>query len=199
MNLIFYFGLAAGTLLSAQDSAFRLTTGLRESHGINYLMAQSRAALAEIEAVRPEIARPAEGVTDLAFSELFGPIGDRGLEYSEKIQALAGKRVRVIGFMVCDPERTGGQFRLAGLPIRVEPRGACLMDDTPAAVVDVVAPPSIDKPLAWKPGRVVIEGTLEIGACTDRNGRNSFVRVQLDPVDFATLYHPPGDSVSSSR
>ena len=41
------------------------------------------------------------GVTDLEFNEFFVPIvGDRGLELTDKIRALHGQRVRLLGFMV---------------------------------------------------------------------------------------------------
>lgn len=150
-------------------------------------------------ASRTSIPPPPDGVTDLHFSELFGPIGDRGLEYSEKVRSLAGKRVRVIGFMVRENERPRGQFRLSGWPIAVETTGLCRVDDTPATVVDVIAPAPAATPFAWRPGRITIEGTLEIGALADGSGRNSFIRVQLDPVDLAALLHPQGEPALSSH
>ena len=44
------------------------------------------------------------GVVDLKFQELFKlPVGERGLEPSEKLVALDGKRVRIVGYMVQQP------------------------------------------------------------------------------------------------
>lgn len=201
MRLIFFAWIASLAAASAQDKYPTLApSSAQESRGINYLLAQSRATLAKLDAAsRTAISPPPDGVTDLHFSELFGPIGDRGLEYSERVRSLVGKRVRVIGFMVRETERPRGRFRLAGWPILVETAGLCQVDDTPATVVDVISPAPADTPFAWRPGRLVIEGTLEIGARTDGTGRNSFIRVQLDPVELAVLLHAQGEPAAQSH
>jgi hypothetical protein len=201
MRLIFVVWIASLAAAAAQEKVHPLpSSSAQESRGFSYLLAQSRATMAKLDsASRTPIPPPADGVTDLHFSELFGPIGDRGLEYSERVRSLVGKRVRVIGFMIRESERPRGQFRLSGWPIAVESTGLCQVDDTPATVVDVIAPARADTPFAWRPGRLTIEGTLEIGALTDGSGRNSFIRVRLDPVDLAVLLHPQGEPARPSH
>jgi hypothetical protein len=66
-------------------------------------VAPASTATATNQAVTLPPAPP--GATDLKFSELFKPIGPRGLEYSEKVRALDGKKVRILGYMEPVPAR----------------------------------------------------------------------------------------------
>ena len=145
--------------------------------------AQSKLALSSLQASSSAAALPPapEDVTDLAFAEFFGPIGDRGLEYSDKLRGLAGRRVRLVGFMVREQERVPGLFRLAGWPIVVETQGLCSVDDTPPSTAYVIVPDAGQKLPPWRPGRLLLTGTLEVGARAEADGRNSFVRLVLDP------------------
>jgi hypothetical protein len=144
---------------------------------------QSKNALAALDASSAASALPPApaGVTDLAFAEFFGPIGDRGLEYSEKLRGLAGRRVRLVGYMVREQERSPGLFRFAGWPIAVETLGLCSVDDTPPSTAYVIVPDPGQKLPPWRPGRLLLTGTLEVGARAEADGRNSFVRLVLDP------------------
>jgi hypothetical protein len=48
---------------------------------------------------------PPEGVSDLFFDEFFKlPVGPKGLEMTERLTSLDGKRVRILGFMVKHPQ-----------------------------------------------------------------------------------------------
>lgn len=144
--------------------------------------AQSKLALSSLQASSSAAALPPapEDVTDLAFAEFYGPIGDRGLEYSEKIRGLAGRRVRLVGYMVREQDRAPGLFRLSGWPIAVESDGFCSHDDTPPTTTYVIVPDAGKQPPAWRPGRLVLTGVLEFGPRAESDGRNSFVRLVLD-------------------
>jgi hypothetical protein len=144
--------------------------------------ARSKTALATHAAASSAAGIPPapEGVTDLSFAEFFGPIGDRGLEYSEKLRGLGGRRVRLVGFMVREQERVPGLFRLAGWPIVVETQGLCSVDDTPPSTAYVIVPDAGPRLPPWRPGRLHLTGTLEVGARAEADGRNSFVRLVLD-------------------
>jgi hypothetical protein len=145
--------------------------------------AQSKTALATLTSPAPVELPPApDGVSPLAFAEFFGPIGDRGLEFSEKIRGLAGRRVRLVGYMVRESDRGAGVFRLAGWPVTVEATGFCTVDDTPPHTVHVIDPTATGVP-AWQPGRLVLVGTLEVGFRAAADGRNSHLRLMLDPAD----------------
>lgn len=145
--------------------------------------AQSKLALSSLQASSSAAALPPapEDVTDLAFAEFYGPIGDRGLEYSEKLRGLAGRRVRLVGYMVREQERAPGLYRLAAWPVVVETQGLCTNDDTPPNTAYVIVPNAGQQPSAWLPGRLVLTGVLEFGPRAERDGRNSFVRLLLDP------------------
>jgi hypothetical protein len=57
------------------------------------------------------------GVQDLRFGEIYQtPVGDRGLEFSEKAQTLAGHRVRLLGYMVREDLPARGRLLLAPFP-----------------------------------------------------------------------------------
>ena len=138
--------------------------------------------------------RPAlpEGVTDLDFPEFFGPIGDRGLELSEKLRALDGRRVRIVGFMVRQSLPTPGVLLLAPQPTQVDEieYGAC--DDLPPQVVRVFVPLPTSAPVLLTPGPLLLTGRLELGARAEPDGRNSFIRLRLDGPELPPLLpsHP---------
>ena len=57
------------------------------------------------------------GVTALNFKELFKPIGPRGLEYSEKLRGLDGRKVRILGYMVKQSQPVPWTFLLSPVPM----------------------------------------------------------------------------------
>ncbi len=60
------------------------------------------------------------GVTELKFNKFFvQPVGDRGLELTDKLLKLDGQRVRILGYMVRQEEATPGKFLFAPLPVEV--------------------------------------------------------------------------------
>ena len=125
------------------------------------------------------------GVTDLEFSEFFSPvIGDRGLEVTDKLRALAGQRVRLVGFMVRQSLPTPGVLLLAPQPIQVDEveYGAC--DDLPPQVVRVFVPLPAGIQVPLTPGPLLLTGTIEVGQQPEPDGRNSFIRLRLDTPDL---------------
>ena len=89
--------------------------------------------------------------------------------------------MRLVGYMVREQERAPGLYRLAAWPVVVETQGLCTNDDTPPNTAYVIAPNAAQQPPAWQPGRLVLTGVLEFGPRAERDGRNSFVRLLLDP------------------
>ena len=186
MRYLLCLGLATvSTLQSLADPAPRpprAPAAAPEALAWARYSAQSKLALASLQTTSSAAAlTPApEGVTDLTFAEFFGPIGDRGLDYSEKLRGLAGRRVRLAGFMVREQERAPGRYRLAAWPVVVESQGLCTFDDTPPSTAYVVVPAAGQQPPPWQPGRLVVTGVLEFGPRAESDGRNSFVRLVLD-------------------
>jgi hypothetical protein len=149
------------------------------------------AAAIKRAAVEPAVVPEAlQGLPELSFSEFFGPIGAQGLEYSEKIRALAGQRVRVHGFMVQQSERVPALFLFAGMPVKVDTRADCNETDTPPAMIHVLVPGGA-KPLPFVPGPHVLSGILEIGAHHEIDDRISVARLTLDAGARAALFGAP--------
>jgi hypothetical protein len=117
------------------------------------------------------------GVTDLSFAEFFGPIGDRGLEYSAKLRSLHGLTVRLAGYMIRESERAAGLFRLVARPLNID-QGCCAIDNAPPSAVHVFL--NSPRLVPYRPGRLVLIGRLEIGPRIEADGRNSTVRLILD-------------------
>jgi hypothetical protein len=144
-------------------------------------VARSHGVLASLN--RPDTsglpAAPVD-VTDLAFAEFFAPIGDRGLEYSAKLRALDGQRVRLVGYMIREPERARGLFRVAASPLNVDPTGACAPDQVPPSAVHVIESSSALRLMPYRPGRLVLVGRIEIGPRVEADGRNSIVRLIVE-------------------
>src|SRR6188474_3449389 len=60
------------------------------------------------------------GVAELKFSEFFvNPVGPRGLELTDKLKELDGKRVRILGYMAAQDERPPGSFLLTPVPVHL--------------------------------------------------------------------------------
>lgn len=119
---------------------------------------------------------------DLSFKEFYKfPVGPRGLEPTEKLLALKGKRVRVTGYMVKEEEPTAGLMMLAPLPVSMAEKEDGPADDLPPATL-FVHPPAADKEktIPYKDGLWQLTGTLELGNQEEANGRTSFTRLILD-------------------
>jgi hypothetical protein len=133
-------------------------------------------------AERRGLPAPAPGVTDLRFGEWFQlPVGRGGLEPSERLRALDGKRVRVLGYVVGEEQPTPGLFMLTARPVTLSEVADGPADDLPPATLFVhLVPIDADKVIAHQPGLLVVSGVLEIGNRDERNGRTSFARLRLD-------------------
>lgn len=122
------------------------------------------------------------GVTELKFSEFFvSPIGPLGLEFTEKLSGLEGKRVRMLGYMVRQEGGLPGKFLLTAIPVQLHDHDSALADDLPPAVVHVTVPTCLDRAVPYAPGLVLLTGTLNVGPREEADGRISIVRLALDP------------------
>lgn len=145
-----------------------------------------------------ELQRPAEesgatqkipplppGVTELKFSEFFvSPVGPRGLELTDRLLSLDGKRVRILGYMVRNERGLPGQFLFAAMPVQLHDHDSS--DDLPAALVHVSVPTNVGQQVPYAPGLMLLTGTLDLGPREEADGRNSLVRLAVDP--------PPAES-----
>jgi hypothetical protein len=145
---------------------------------------------AGVFSVRGEVAAPQAGVIDLKFREFFRlPIGPRGLEPSQKLLALDGKRVRLIGYMADREEPAAGFLILAPLPVSISEAEDGPADDMPASVAYVHLDGFSEQVLPYVPGLLAFTGTLSIGAHEEADGRVSTVRLHLNTDASRALLH----------
>jgi hypothetical protein len=121
-----------------------------------------------------------KGVVELKFSEFFvNPVGPRGLELTDTLKALDGKRVRILGYMVAQDQRPPGSFLLTPVPLHLHDHDSALADDLPATTVHVFVP---DEPAIGQTTQpLLLTGTLSVGSRPEPDGRVSIVRLTLDP------------------
>ncbi len=152
-------------------------------------------ALAVELAAADRLPPPPAGVAELKFSEFFrSPAGPLGLELSERIRALDGRRVRLLGFMVRQAKPSPGIAILAPFALATNEFEYGLADDFPPNVVFVEVPRFADLAVPFTPGPLVLTGTLELGRREEADGRVSQVRLRLDADPAA-----PGDPAAVVR
>lgn len=121
-----------------------------------------------------------EGVSELRFDEFYKmPVGPRGLEPTEKLLSLNGKRVRILGYMANMQMRGNRQMMLAPVPLKAQPLEYGQADDIPATHVLVRVPGNAAQAVPYTPGLLLLTGKLTVGG-RSLDGENAFVRLLLD-------------------
>jgi len=117
----------------------------------------------------------AEDPARLGFAELYGSIGVLGLQFSDKVKTLAGKRVAVRGFMAPPLKPEADFFVLTKEPVALCP--FCQSDaDWPADIIVVYIQDGVR--FTTNTDRIEVTGTLEVGSKTDRKtGFVSLLRI----------------------
>lgn len=132
-----------------------------------------------LESRGPKAPKPGVEAAELGLEEIFRrPIGPRGLEYSEKVKALAGQPVRIRGHMVRQTAPVPFTLLLAPLPVQMHEREYGLADDLPANTVQVIYARGPMPVIPFARGPLTVEGTLELGPVEQADGRVSHVRVR---------------------
>lgn len=189
---------ARGVFLVTLGNAVSLSVAAVDPAAAAWSAFQSRSAHTLLEAHRlPLVVPPLPGgVEELSFKDFFEPVvGDRGLNYTDRLRALGGKRVRIIGHMVREPVRSRGVFLLTPWPVRVENDGYCITETLPPATLHVVMPGvEGSRPTPYVPGPLILSGVLEVGIVQTADGRNSAVRLLLDPPVTQTADAASGPS-----
>lgn len=164
------FLLCATVILGAAGAASARSLGWQAD-----ALAVELAAAARLPAPPPEVA-------ELKFAEFFRqPAGPRGLELSDKLRALDGRRVRLLGFMVRQTRPSPGVAILSPYALSTNESEYGLADDFPPNVVFVEVPRFADLAVPYTPGPLLLTGTLELGRREEADGRVSLVRLRLDP------------------
>lgn len=154
-------------------------------------------------AVRKELGAPPKGVTELKFRDVFKlPAGPKGLQPTEKLLSLDGKRVRIVGYMAQQHSPSKGVFLLSPLPVLLGDEDESLADDLPASAILIELPKSLDLPIPPLPGLLQLSGTLRVGMRSDpASGRATPAQLVLDAAperavqrvarSLAANPHPP--------
>lgn len=112
----------------------------------------------------------------LRFEELYGSVGVLGLTFSDKVKALAGSRVVMLGFMAPPLKAEANFFVLTQIPMALCP--FCSSDaDWPDNIVVVY----LGKTQTFvQPSRIIeVRGVLEYGSWTDpQTGFVSLLRLR---------------------
>jgi hypothetical protein len=165
----------------------------------------TRKPVRQIQLDRVPLPPLPEGVEELKFEEFFRlPVGPRGLDCTERLRALDGKKVRILGFQVreqistctdcaTDTARPGakprpawinhlvpGRLLLSPSPATINMAHYGLCDDLPPQTVYVTAPDFFGEPVPFTPGLLLLTGTLSVGNKTEADGRISVVRLELE-------------------
>lgn len=119
----------------------------------------------------------APAADQLAFSEFFAPGAQ--LKPSEKLRALAGKRVRLVGFMAQLELPPTGAFYLVPRPLHCDESGGGTADLPPESVL-VLSTASAGKVVPFLEGALELTGTFELGNAPDSEGRVAAFRLRLD-------------------
>jgi len=135
---------------------------------------------------------PDPAVPDLRFRDIFRtPVGPLGLVPGERLLALAGQRVRMVGYAVRWPDAPPGLMILSPLPVSIGDEDESFADDLPVSAVHVhLSGPAAQRVLPAFSGLMVLTGRLQVGRVAESDGRNSHVRLLLD--------EPTSDALSSA-
>ncbi len=122
------------------------------------------------------------GVTHVAWGALIKtPVGPLGLELTDTIKSLDGKKVRLLGYMVRRDEPVPGAFWLAPYPVNIEESESGFADLPPQAVY-VLVPYNSKTVAPYTPRPLLLTGTLSVGKRPGDTGDGalSLFRLTLD-------------------
>lgn len=136
---------------------------------------------------------------DLAFRDFYRlPVGPRGLEPTETLLGLNGRRVRIQGYVVQEEDPLPGLFLMTPTPVALAERADGPADYLPGATVFVHlrGDDARQQYLLHRPGLWTAVGTLELGGQEEPDGRHSYVRLVVD--DLSVVRDSTGQVASLS-
>jgi hypothetical protein len=119
----------------------------------------------------------------LRFAEFFKlPMGSKGAEITPALLQAHGQTVRLTGYMVQQERPVLGHFMLTPRPVRMSEHSDGDADDLPAAWAMVyLAPEQQNFAVPYQRGLLELSGVLSVGRLEEKDGRVSWVRLQLQP------------------
>ena len=155
--------------------------GLVSGHSAPTTAPAALRAVPDVFAVRSTLPPPPRDVEELRFRDVFTlPVGPRGLEITERLRALDGRRVRLVGYMVHADVKGG--FILSPLPAALGDADEGLADDLPPSAVLVELPRESALRSGQLPGLIQVIGRLRVGRVENASvpGRVFPARLELD-------------------
>jgi len=125
----------------------------------------------------------------LAWSELLEP--GAAFVLSAKTKALAGRRVRLVGFMAEMELPIPGAFYLVPQPVECDEAGGGTADLMPTSVL-VISESARGQVVPHVPGALEVTGVLEVGNLPGPDGRMSAFRLRLDRGAASARTAPEG-------
>lgn len=123
-----------------------------------------------------------DGVAELKFADFYlMPVGPRGLEYTDRLLSLRGKKVRVLGYMVRQSQPVPRTLLLSARPMTLHEDEYGFCDDLPPQILHVLTPEAEAPSVPFTPGVLLLTGRLDLGPRQEQDGRVSHVRLFLDP------------------
>jgi hypothetical protein len=119
----------------------------------------------------------------LRFADFFKlPMGSKGAEITPTLLQANGQHVRLTGYMVQQERPVLGHFMLTPRPVRMSEHSDGDADDLPAAWAMVyLDPEQSDFAVPYQRGLLELSGVLSVGRVEEKDGRVSWVRLQLQP------------------
>jgi len=109
------------------------------------------------------------------------PVGPKGLQISSAMRAAQGKRVAIQGYVVQQEVAVPGQFLLTPRPVQMSQHADGEADDLPPSTLLVSLPADQqDWMVAYTRGLIEVVGVLDVGREEGKDGRVTWVRLQLD-------------------
>lgn len=118
----------------------------------------------------------------LRMTEFFEfPVGPKGLQISPTLRQAQGKRVAIQGYVVQQEVAAPGHFLLTPRPVQMSQHADGEADDLPPSTLLVSLPADQqDWMVAYTRGLVEVVGVLGVGREEGKDGRVTWVRLQLD-------------------
>lgn len=142
----------------------------------------------------------ANGVAEISFRELFKSTpGGEQLQYTDRAKALAGKPVRITGYIVRQSQPIPWAFMFSPIPQSVHEQEYGLCDDLPVTAIHVFLPRSAQPIPPRYSGPVSVTGVLELGGREEADGRSSVARVRVTgPVAVSVVPAVPKAAVTAA-
>jgi hypothetical protein len=161
---------------------------------------KAREQVIGVESKSRESKIDANGVAEISFRELFkATSGGEQLQYTDRAKELAGKTVRITGYIIRQSQPIPWAFMFSPIPQSIHEQEYGLCDDLPVTAIHVFLPRSAQPIPPRYSGPVSVTGVLELGGREEADGRSSVARVRVTgPVAVSVVPAAPKAAVTTA-